>query len=82
MFCFTNYEISFTNVDDFDQTEVYSKLSFSFYLVLQYLVLPFLLHVFSTTMKYLFQVVHTQTTTVFCRILPTMDHHVSDAFFV
>ena len=28
-------------------------------------------------MRYLFQVVQTQTTTAYCRILPTLDHHVS-----
>ena len=32
-------------------------------------------------MRYLFQVVRTQTATVYCRILPTLDHHVSDSSF-
>ena len=27
-------------------------------------------------LRYLFQVVQTQTTTAYCRILPTLDHHV------
>jgi hypothetical protein len=32
-------------------------------------------------LRYLFQVVHTQTTAAYCRILPTLDHHVWDIFF-
>ena len=27
-------------------------------------------------LRYLFQVVQTQTTAAYCRILPTLDHHV------
>ena len=34
------------------------------------------LSIYWTTMKYLFQVVQTQTTTAYYRILPTLDHHV------
>jgi hypothetical protein len=33
-------------------------------------------------LRYLFHVVQTQTTTVYCRILPTLDHHVWDIFFM
>jgi hypothetical protein len=32
-------------------------------------------------LRYLLQVVQTQTTTAYCRILPTLDHHVWDIFF-
>ena len=31
-------------------------------------------------LRYLFQVVQTQTTTAYCTILPTLDHHVWDIF--
>ena len=31
--------------------------------------------------RYLFQVVQTQTTTAYCRILPALDHHICDIFF-
>ena len=33
------------------------------------------------TFEIFFQVVQTQTTTAYCRILPTLDHHVWDTFF-
>jgi hypothetical protein len=32
-------------------------------------------------LRYLLQVVQTQTTTAYCRILPTLDHHVWDHIF-
>ena len=32
-------------------------------------------------LKYLFQAVQTQTTTAYCRILPTLDNHVRDIIF-
>ena len=31
-------------------------------------------------LRYIFQVVQTQTTTAYCRILPALDHHVWDIF--
>jgi hypothetical protein len=46
------------------------------------LIVEYYLHwtITSHRLRYLFQVVQTQTKTAYCRILPTLNHHVWDIF--